>query len=339
MISRPCLLAVLGVALLVGACADRSRPPSPPTSRATTTSASMPVDPAATGRAHALVIQATSCWLGGLWSDALGEREDARTAGIIKRCLEVVQAVGDTSRVSYYPLRALDAETVGHIAEHVRAVAATDENDAPHAAELASLLTRIADASRESMHARRAADELKAGYDSSLSVEDRRAAKLAAAPPLRASRGLAELLAYRGPYEADARSIGLLMVVDRMEIARGLPKHLKIYAVEGAFSDVFGVSAPPLSEDAAQPIPTGTWLAYLTRVAGAAGHPVPPEARNPQNREPFAWSGALEGLADRLRGLHADPALERVADAVTRRLDHEAKGVRAAFDALAPEMR
>ena len=298
-----------------------------------------PAEPPATGRAHALVVQATSCWLGGLWSDAISEDEGARAAGIRDRCLAVVQDVGDPAVVSYFPLRAVDAGTVEGLAEHLRAVATQDEHDAPHADELVTLLKRIADASRDSVRARRAADEVKAGYDSSLSADERRAAKLAAAPRLRASHALHALLAYRGPYEADARAIGLLMVVDRMEIARGLPKHLKFYAVERALSDVFGVSAPRLSKNAPAPIPTGTWLAYLTKVAEAAGHPVPPEVRDPQNREPFAWIGTLEGLADRLRDLHPDPAIDHVTQRVIRRLDHEAIGVRAAVETLPPEAR
>jgi hypothetical protein len=341
MLSRAPLLAVFSVALLmVGGCAHSSRS----TSTTTTTSASMmsrppPAEPPATGDAHALVLQAASCWLGGLWSDALGEVDAARDAGIRDRCLAVVQAVSDPATVSYYPLRAVDAGAVAHLAKHVHDLAARDEHDAPHAKELASLLTTVADASRDSVRARRAADDVKAAYDSPLSADDRRAAKVAAAPHLQAAPGLHELLMYRGPYEADARTIGLLFVVDRMEIARGLPKHLKIYTVEGALSDVFGVSAPQLSKDVAAPIPTGTWLEYLTRVAAVAGHPVPEDARDPQNREPFAWSGTLEGLADRLRELHADPRLDRVAQAVVRRLDHEATGVRRAFDALPPAAR
>jgi hypothetical protein len=41
----------------------------------------------------------------------------------------------------------------------------------------------------------------------------------------------------------EAHVIGTLHAIDRLEIARGLPKHLKIYAVVEAYLDVFGVPA------------------------------------------------------------------------------------------------
>lgn len=94
-----------------------------------------------------------------------------------------------------------------------------------------------------------------------------------------------------------------------------------------------------MSNDPSEPIPTGTWLAYLTRVASVAGHPVPPDARDPQNREPFAWSGTLEGLADRLRPLRLEPPLDGIRHRVTARLDLEARSMRDAFETLPAEAR
>lgn len=332
---RPTRVAVFAL-VVIGGCGHAARP-----AVTTTTSASLPTPgpSPATGHAHELVIDAAACWLGGLWSDALGEHGDARAVGIRDRCLGVVDAVNDASLVAYYPVRAVDAQAVGHIADHVRTVALADEADAPHAKELESLLLDIADASRDSVRARRAADEVKADYDSDASADARRAAKLAAAPHLRMTDGLHHLLAYRGPYEADAQAIALLFVVDRLEIARGLPKHLKVETVSGPLADVFKVTAPHLSNDAAEPIPTGTWLRYLSDVAAAAGHPIPEDVRDPQNREPLAWIGTLEGLADRLRRLTPSPELARVTRSVVERLDAEAAGARAAVDALPVEKR
>lgn len=285
------------------------------------------------------MLRAASCWLGGLWSDALGEKGDARASGIRDRCLEVIEDVGDSNAVSYYPLRAVDSETVGRLADHVRSVAAKDAHDAPHGEELAALLGRVADAARDAVRARRAADVVKSDYDAPATADDRRAAKKAAAPLLKEDAGLRALLAHRGPYEADARALGLLMAVDRLEIARGLPKHLKTYATATALDEVFGVSAPELPDDAAAPIPTGTWLAYLTQAATAAGHPVPESVRDLGNREAFAWSGTLEGFADRLRGVRPSSELAAVIARVVERLDDEAAGVRAAVLALPPSAR
>jgi hypothetical protein len=88
-----------------------------------------------------------------------------------------------------------------------------------------------------------------------------------------------------------------------MQIARGLPMHLKVYAVEGVFSDVFGVLPPFMPADAAAPMKNGTWLSYLSTVAAAAGHPVPAIAQEPVQRETLAWTGVEQGFADRLRAV------------------------------------
>jgi hypothetical protein len=317
------LRSIPTAALLFVGCAHGSTATVTTTSASTQATQPLSTERPNTDHAHALVIQAASCWLGGLWSDALGEVGDARDAGIARRCHALLETAGEPES-AYYPLRALDPATTRRLAAR--------------AGGLGALLQSVADASRENMHARRAADQVKEAYESS-TADERRANKIAAAPALRSSRSLHALLSYGGPYATDARTVGLLLAVDRMEIARGLPKHLKIYAVEGALSDVFGEQAPLLSGVPEQPIPTGTWLAYLTRVARAAGHPVPADARNPSNREPLAWNGVLQGLADRLRELHPDPALDHVAQNVVARIDRQATTLRRAFDSHTPENR
>jgi hypothetical protein len=293
--------------------------------------------------AYDLMIQATSCWQGGLWSDALGEKGEDRIAGINERCHAVLRAIV-ASGDDYYPLRAVEPRIVDAIAKKVRALGEASVEEQPHAAELAALLTTIADASRETIDARRAADVVKDDVAGQPQVDVRNADKVAAANKLRAGAALDRLLHVNaGPFTDEARDVGTLMALDRIEIARGLPKHLKIYAVRTALEDVYGVAAPAVSDDAAAPIPSGTWLSYLTQVAAAAGHPVPSDARDPQNREPLAWTGVLEGFADRLRaGASRFPPgtpLGDVRAAIVARLGDEFRGERVIYEAHAPAFR
>lgn len=336
---RP-LHSVLGVCFLLSACAHASAPPATVTSAAAQPSAAVGAAVAprqelpATGEAHALVIAATSCWFGGLWSDAVGEKDAAREVGILRRCNELLRIVGEEPFDAYYPLRATDPATVDRLAEHIRTAARDDGRDRPYATQLVTLFRAVADASRETVRARHAADKVKHVIES-FPVDEPRANKLAAAPELQSSKALRALIEIGGPYAEEARVIGMLHALDRMEIARGLPMHLKIYAVEGASLELFGVAAPRLSSDAAAPIPKGTWLAYLTSVASAAGHPVPADAKNVENRERLAWNGVLLGFADKLRNVRIDPALDTVSRNVVTRLDEQAARERAAYDAHA----
>jgi hypothetical protein len=258
------------------------------------------------------VIAAASCWLGGLWSDAVGEQKlawaDTRTAGITNRCKEVLDTDG---------MRAVDPRAVETVARRLG-----DDSQR-------TLLREVASAARENQNARRVADRVKADYaDDTTTRTERTNDKLFAATALRKSEALVALLHDAGPYAADAHAIALLLTIDRVEIARGLPKHLKITLLEGPLRDVFGVAGPQLPQDDAAPVPTGTWLSYLSTVSSAAGHAIPPEASNdPAHREPLAWNGVLEGLADKLRTTAphdgAQVPLGRVVTAVVTRLDSQ----------------
>lgn len=84
--------------------------------------------------------------------------------------------------------------------------------------------------------------------------------------------------------------------MDRTQIARGLPKHLKIYVLEGPYSVLFGVPAPDVPKDVTRCLKGGTWLAYITAVAKAAGHAVPDRAESLPDRELMTWGGGA--LAD-----------------------------------------
>ena len=147
--------------------------------------------PAGRGQAFGLVTSATSCWLGGLWADALGEKYDDRTSGIEARCNDTLRTMNTNAR-----------------------------------------------------------------------QERRRAG---------ADRG-----------GGDARR------------------------------------APP-----------GVWLAYLSDAAKSAGHPVPADVKPLPHRETRAWTGVLEGFADKLRAEPAfaapDTTLGHVVTGVVARLDDEYK--------------
>jgi hypothetical protein len=281
--------------------------------------------------------------MGGLWSDALGEKGDARLTGIEHRCDEFLTATVEPQE-SYYPLRAVDAGTVQRLSSTIQRTALQDPAEAPHASELTALFGAIADAARETIDARRAADVVKEDVTQQPQPPIRRLDKEAAAEKLAADRALHALLqAGPGPYADEARTAGLLFAIDRMEIASGLPKHLKIAALKTEFVDLFGIPPPSLPPGGAAPIPSGTWLLYLTDVATAAGHPLPADARDPQNREPLAWNGVLEGLADRVRAeaprLPAGSTLSTVARAVVERLDDGYRNERIVYEARAPQFR
>jgi hypothetical protein len=329
-------LAFLVASALLGACTS-----GPPATKAiNTTSAMVPVAPEREP-AYGLVMQASSCWMGGLWSDASGEKGDARTTGIRRRCDMVLHAMGESPEGSYYPLRAVDSTMVDLVAWHTERFAREDAEDAAdraHSAELVTLLRLVADAARETMHARRAADTVKRDIARAPVRPAYHADKIVAAPSIVPSAGLHALLTTDvGPYSAEARTIGLLNALDRVEIASGLPKHLKIYAVQGAFQEVFGVYAPKLPEDAASRIAPGTWLSYLDRVSRAAGHPVTDEAGAFDDREALAYEGVLHGFADRLGRLEPvlvrSPDLAAVSHAIAARLEAHEAFQRAVFEA------
>jgi len=50
---------------------------------------------------------------------------------------------------------------------------------------------------------------------------------------------------------------------------RGLPKHLKLYAVPDTFQLLFGVTVPDVPQDATRKLVPGTWLKFLSDTASA----------------------------------------------------------------------
>jgi len=290
------------------------------------------------GPARAITLAAAGCWLGGFWSDALGESGASREAGIRARCDDVVRDAGENPGGAYYAMRAVDATNVDLLAQRVWQISSQSAAERPYGTELVQLLHAVADAAREDMHARNAADRVKEVF-AKYSVAEQRDNKVHADPELHFANAFRMLYAHGGPYAEDAKVLALFFALDRMEIARGLPKHLQLQTMRVQNEELFGIAGPTLPEDPAAPIPSGTWLDYMTRVAEAAGHPVPAEAKSPENRALLAWNGVLLGVGDQLRTAKAAPALEDVVHRVLGRLDEQAYAARAAYEAHPPAER
>jgi len=300
------------------------------------------------GEAERLVVGAASCWMGGLWSDALGEQTDSRRwgvarttdpRGIERRCSAVLAHVyGAFDPMQYEQLRAVEPRVVDDLATRVKAVAEADRVDAPHAAGLVQLLRGVADATRENLLARKAADDVKADEERPSSAPDRAMDKTLAARALQKTTAIDALLTLSdGDLTRDAHALGLLCALDRLEIARRLPKHLKVYAVGGPFVNVFGVTPPDVPADPTVPIKSGTWPGYLVDASARAGYPVPAQATEVIDRESLAWGGVLQGFADKLRAdagtISTRTPLPDVLTRVAAQLDEEHRTLLALFDA------
>lgn len=319
-----CLASPLGC----GGGAETTPPPQAPSQPAAPQPAAPAAGPAPVLRqeaGHNLAVLAAACWYGGLWGDAEGDSPESRVQASEARCHDVVRRVyghDDTGR--YEQLRALEGEVVADVAGKVETLAKEDPDDAPRSQALAQLVQAVAAAQREGMLARRAALRIRRDLDHEPDkLNDDEAGAIA---PLRDTRMLQALLNFNQVDLAhDAHALGMLSALDRMEISRGLPRHMKIYAVGGVNQMLFGVAPPPVPDDATKPLKRGLWLVYLTDVAKAAGHPVPDAAKTPKQREPLAWSGALEGYGDKLRTdldqLVHDTRLHHVSSVVIQRLD------------------
>jgi len=340
------LFAAALLAALVGACQSaQPRQADVPVS----TTGPQPLPGAQTdGEAERLVVGAAACWMGGLWSDALGEQPDSRASGVARtadpsgierRCSAVLAHVyGSFDPMQYEQLRAIEPRVVDDLATRVAGIAERDRADAPHAAQLVRLVRGVADATRENLLARKAADDVKGDEEQPSSTNDRALDKTLAARALQKTTAIEALLAMdAGDVTHEAHALGLLCALDRLEIGRRLPKHLKVYAVGQPFARVFGVTPPVVPEDPTLPIRTGTWPGYLVETSAAAGYPVPPAATEPIDRESLAWGGVLQGFADKIRQdadrVSTRTPLPSVLARAAARLDEEHRTLLALFDA------
>jgi hypothetical protein len=329
----------VGLLVLVG-CASNKQPTSSPPRTTSSTIARPGTGPgstpeernAARGRAHRLVVDATGCWFGAIWKDALGE--DGRS-----RCEDVLEsAYGHVDTDRLLRLRGFDAIEVGELRSHIVYVAKNDPRDAGRAASLIRMFDAIASAQRETMLARRAGDRIKKDIDGVRVNGDRHSDERASVAQLSTFDAVRALYSLDvGELSPEARATAILCAMDRMNTANGLPKHIKVYAVQGAFSMLFGVAPPEVPSDPTKPMKAGRWLAYLSDVARAAGHPVPPEAVTLQGKQVMAWAGVLEGFADKLRSeqpnISSETDMDRAVKGAARRLDTEYREALAAVTA------
>jgi hypothetical protein len=283
--------------------------------------------PGARPAGYKLGLLATACWMGGVWSDAEGVAPGAWRERDDQRCRDLVMTVyGQPSQARYEQLRENEARAVDDLLAKIAA-----GEPAPSSTRTVALFRDVAAAAHEGMLARRAADRVKVDYDANaveakLTDDQRRAAAA-----LAEHRALDKLLIASDRAASDRRALGVLLALDRMEMARGLPKQLKFFALGHVLTTVFDVPPPPADalKPNANPRP-GTWLSYISGVAARLGAAPPSDsAATNKTRETLAWTGVGRAFADRLRREAAQlpgpavPELSRVAGAVATRLESE----------------
>jgi hypothetical protein len=329
--------AALAFVLPVLACGGAEAPP-PASPQPIASVAPMPppdnvVPPTGTAaaptqeQAHRFFVLAASCWLGGVWADALGEQDSVKQAGTEARCREVERRIWDTEDNPHYEqLRALETGAIADVVSKVDELAKGDSVDRSHHEALTNLTRAFAEAQKETMLARRAADRVK--RDLAREPEKLSDDEVQAVAPLRAHSKIEALYSLdAGPLSKEAHALALLCALDHVELARGLPKHLKLYAVADEYKLLFDVNVPDVPTDATKKLVPGTWLGLLSDVARAAGHPVSERAKTPREKDALAWAGMLEGFSDKLKadvdGISSATELNHVVTVVLHRLEQE----------------
>jgi len=291
--------------------------------------------------AHKLVMAAAGCWSGGAWADAFGEQGVMKEKGIESRCYDLERRVwgGAQDKTHYEQLRALEMNAVADVLSKVDETAKNDRVDGATRDALVRLTSALADEEKELMLARRAADRVRRDLDRE--PEKLNADEIDAVAPLRAHAKLEALLpADAGGLTHEPHAFGLLGVLDRVELARGLPKHLKLYAVADEFHILFGVTVPDVPQDATKKLVPGTWLRFLSETAAAAGYPVGDKAATPREKDALAWAGMLHGLSDKLKddedAIPPNTDLAHVVTVARHRLEAEYSAQRTADETLHP---
>jgi hypothetical protein len=347
----PSLLGLVALPLIAcGGGGETVKPPPAPTASAAATTPPAPATTAGAAptpagaqtneEAHKLVVLGAACWFGGVWADALGEQGELRKGGIESRCADLVKRIYDTDDKPHVEqVRALEPNSVGDFVAKVDMAAKNDTVDGPRRDALIKLATALAEAQKEGMTARRAADRVK--RDLEHEPDKLNKDEVDALIPLHAHAKLESLLKLdAGDLSKEANALGVLLAMDRVEIARGLPKHLKLYAVADAFQLLFGVTRPDVPEDVTKKLVPGTWLTYLMDTAKAAGHPVPVTAKTPRDKDALAWAGMLEGISEKLKlcadGVAASTDLNKVVTTVLHRLEEEYRAQKGARPVTPP---
>lgn len=349
-------LAAFGAALALPACAgpqasqSSTGSPSNATPASETPGTSPGASPGAAkpeattkpqGEAHKLLVEAAACWFGGPWADALGSQDAAKPKTVDARCHELERRVwgGAEDKIHYEQLRALENNAVADVIAKVDNSAKQDGVDASRREALVKLTTVLADAHRELMLARRAADRVKRDLDHE--PEKLNADEVDAVVPLRAHAKFDALLKLDvGDMSKEAHAMAILCGLDRVEFARGLPKHLKLYAVADTFNSLFGVAIPDVPQDATRKLVPGTWLRFLGDTAAKAGYPVPEKAKTPRERDALAWAGMLRGFGDKLKAdadaIAPSTELSQVVLVALHRLEAEYSAQQAAEATIRP---
>ncbi|HXX69354.1 MAG TPA: hypothetical protein VEK07_19370 [Polyangiaceae bacterium] len=328
--------ALLASLLLLEGCGGATPAPTAPASgsgpsgpSASTPASTAPVaDTRTREEAHALVMRAAGCWFGGEWADALGEEDSTKESAVKARCRDLESRVwgGATDKTHYEQLRALEMNAVADVIAKVDETARNDVVDGARRDALVKLTTALAEEQRELMAARRAADRVKRDLDHE--PEKLTTDEVDAVVPLRANAKLEALLSFNEDgLGKEANALGLLCALDRVELARGLPKHLKLYAVADELHFLFGVNVPSVPRDATTKLVPGTWLEFLSEASAAAGYPVGRDAKTPRERDALAWAGMLEGFSDKLKSdadaIGATTPLRQVVTVALHRLEAE----------------
>jgi hypothetical protein len=301
----------LVIALALIACAHANADPVPPS----TTPTSAAVEP---GSAHRVLIDATACWFGDTWSEAIGDRNASPRSRCASALSRAYERPLDTARVE----RLQDAEPVEvtELSQRMRAMAASDPIDSDHADSIAVLLRATGAAVKEQVRARRTQVRVQT------KVEDARAG----ANDLSSSSALGALFKLdAGALTPEARLVAVMLAAERIRLADDLPTHSKVLVVQGPVELLFDLHPPPMPADPADHVGSGTWLAYLEDIATAAHNPVPTFVGSPADRERFAWAGMLEGVATKLRArkdaVPRQSELTLAAAGMSERLEAECK--------------
>ena len=110
--------------------------------------------------------------------------------------------------------------------------------------------------------------------------------------PLRSHAKLEAMLKLEaGDLSKEANALGLLLALDRVELSRGLPKHLKVYAVGDSFNLLFGVERSGRADGRDEEARAGDMAAVpVAQTATAAGHPVRRQGEDAA-RDATRWRG------------------------------------------------
>ncbi len=286
-----------------------------------------PVAPVADeARALAWAWTSVGCFVGGPWSELLGARPEDRVVAHRARCREVVTgplAGKADDDAALDAVRGLDAAAVAKVVDAIDGAA---QNMGDRRKALIALVKASADASREAMSARRAAEAIRGD----LAVKDGAQATADLRGNSDALTAKAALAALYGLGTDEARLVALVLAADHLESVRGLSPAAKSIIASPAFDVVLG---QPLPAGALDP-KHGAWLDYVRDAAKAAGHPVDlgPGAAT-VDLEKAAFAGVVAGFADRFETLapKLQGAPRAAADAYVKRL----RAAVADFDAKA----